>query len=286
MNNLKFIKRFSGLRFNKSYIIYSIFFGLSTLVIPLGVQFLVNNLALSGIWLNTVSFLVIIGAALFISQVIRHSQVILNEFLQREIFLKSIESWRNFKRQGYEHYFFENINLIKAFSIAYTNLVEICLVLIFGLITIIAFHPIFFLILFILGIFIYQILNSSKQAIKTSINESNKKYEFHESLIEGRGINEELVSAYFESRDQHFGFIRKNSFKVSVLTVIVHILILTIGIYLIQMNQLSVGQLVSAEILISGILSSLVKLPKTLESIYDYETSLYKLNYALEVNLE
>jgi hypothetical protein len=286
MNNLKFIKRFSGLGFNKSYIIYSIFFGLSTLVIPLGVQFLVNNLALSGIWLNTVSFLVIIGVALFISQVIRHSQVILNEFLQREIFLKSIESWKNFKRQGYEHYFFENINLIKAFSIAYTNLVEICLVLVFGLITIIAFHPIFFIILFVIGIFIYQILNTSKPAIKTSINESNKKYDLHESLTEGRGISEELVFAYFESRDKHFGFIRNNSFKVSVLTVIVHVLLLTIGIYLIQMNQLSVGQLVSAEIIISGILSSLVKLPKTLESIYDYETSLYKLNYALEVNVE
>ena len=197
-----------------------------------------------------------------------------------------IQPWKIFSRQGYEHYFFENLTLIKAFSTAYTNLVEISLVLIFGLITVIAFHPVFLIILFLIGIFLYQIFISSRPAIKTSINESNKKYELHESLTSGEGITDEQIAEYFGSRDQHFSFIRKNSFKVSLLTVIVHLLILFIGIYLIQINQLSVGQLVSAEIIVSGILSSLIKLPKTLEAIYDYETSVYKLNYALGESVE
>lgn len=286
MKNSKFLSSFSTLGFNKTYIVYAVFFGLSTLVIPLGVQFLVNNLALSGLWFNTISFLLIIGTALFFSQIIRHSQVILNEYLQREVFLHAVESWKRFSRQGYEHYFFENLSLIKAFSTAYTNMVEISLVVIFGLVTVIAFHPIFLVILLLIGLFIYQIFITSRPAITTSINESNKKYEMHKNLIKGNGISDELISAYFDSRDQHFSFIRKNSFKVSLLTVIVHLLLLFLGIYLIQINQLSVGQLVSAEIIISGILSSLIKLPKTLEAIYDYETSVYKLNYALGDSVE
>jgi ABC-type bacteriocin/lantibiotic exporter with double-glycine peptidase domain len=54
------------------------------------------------------------------------------------------------------------------------------------------------------------------------------------------------------------------------------------GCYLIVNNQLSVGQLVSAELIISGIFVSLVKLPQTLESIYDYETSQYKISGAMK----
>ncbi len=70
---------------------------------------------------------------------------------------------------------------------------------------------------------------------------------------------------------------------VSALTIFGQIFVLGIGCYLIQVNQLSVGQLVSAEIIISGIFMSFAKLPTTLESLYDFETSQYKISKALGV---
>jgi ABC-type bacteriocin/lantibiotic exporter with double-glycine peptidase domain len=62
-----------------------------------------------------------------------------------------------------------------------------------------------------------------------------------------------------------------------VLFILCQISLLGGGTWLVQSQQLSIGQLVSAEIILSGIMVSLNKLPTALEGLYDYETSIYKL---------
>ena len=104
MQRLSITTAMRSLKSNKSYIFYSIAYGLSSLILPFGIQFLVNNLALSGIWLNTVSFLVLIGLGLVISQIVRHSQVILIEFLEREVFIEGMRKWKNFNNEKYAQY--------------------------------------------------------------------------------------------------------------------------------------------------------------------------------------
>jgi ABC-type bacteriocin/lantibiotic exporter with double-glycine peptidase domain len=277
MKNLTLFKVFGQLKHHRRYIFYAIAYGLSTLILPLGVQYLVNNLALSGIWLNTLTFVVLIALGLIFTQICRHSQVILLEYFQREIFLLEIAIWKNFNRKGKEHYFFEVVNLLKSFAKSYSNLIEMALVVVFGLFTIIIFHPIFILLPIAIGTVLYQIFLNSLPPIKASIQESYKKYDLYYQLINTGTMSDVAVDDFLEARDHHFLFIRKNSFKISLLTIICHIFLLGTGIYLIQRNQLSVGQLVSAEIIISGIFNSLVKLPQTLESIYDYETGQYKI---------
>ena len=135
------------LRSHKTYVYYSLAYGLSTLIVPLGVQFLVNNLALSGLWLNISAFIIFIVIGLIISQAIKHSQLILVESLQREIFCIEMENWKDFKRKDFAHYYFEVLNLLKSFSKSYSNLIELALVIIFGLSTIMMFHPMFIPIL-------------------------------------------------------------------------------------------------------------------------------------------
>ena len=282
MKKLSIISKMRTLRWNKIYILYSIFYGLSSLVLPLGIQFLVNNLALSGIWLNTVSFLILIGAGLVISQIIRHSQVILIEFLQREIFIQEMLKWKKFNNKEYSHYYFEVLNVLKAFSKSYTSLIEMTLVMAFGIATIIIFHPSFIILAIIIGFTVYQIYKSSENAIKNSILESNEKYHIYNEVVLGKGVSDESIDQYLGARDGHFSFTRRNSFKISLLTIFIQVILLGMGCYLIIKNQLSVGQLVSAELIISGIFVSLVKLPQTLESVYDYETSQYKIAGAMK----
>jgi hypothetical protein len=269
------------LRHHKKYIYYSMIYGLSSLILPMGTQFLVNNLALSGIWFNTLSFLFIIGIGLCFSQVIKHSQVILGEALQREIFVIEIEKWKNFKNPSLSHIYFEIPGLLKSFSKAYSHLIELGLLVIFGLSTILLFHPAFILLPVIIGLTTYQIFQTFNPSIESSIEESNKKYELYEIISSGNEICHSDINSYLLARDDHFNFTKKNSFKVSALTVFCQILLLGSGSYLIQLEQLSVGQLVSAEIIITGIFISLLKLPQTLEAIFDYETSKYKIIKAL-----
>lgn len=266
------------LSFHKSYVYYSLAYGLSTLIVPLGVQFLVNNLALSGLWLNISAFILFIVLGLIISQVIKHSQLIIAESLQREIFCIEMEQWKDFNKSQYSHYYFEVQNLLKSFSKSYANLIELGLVMGFGLFTIIMFHPVFLSLSVVIIITLLQIYKSSPFVLASSIKESNEKYRLFDLVQSKNQIQESDIASFLSARNDHFAIIRKNSFKISALIIVVQSLLLILGCYLIQINQLSVGQLVSAEIIISGIFLPLSKLPLTLESVYDYETSKYKIN--------
>lgn len=281
MKHLKEIIRI--LASHKTYIYYSLGYGFSTLIVPLGVQFLVNNLALSGIWLNTTVFIFFIIVGLILAQAIKHSQLVLVESLQREMFCHEMKGWRNFKHAEYSHYYFEVLNLLKSFSKSYSNIIELCLVMFFGLLTIVIFHPAFLPIAMIIIITIYHIYTSSAPALHSSIKESDEKYNIFDKIHNSETVEDVDIRSFLSARDNHFKFVRKNSFKIATLIVIVQALLLTLGCYLISINELSIGQLVSAEIIISGIFIPLTKLPLTLEAIYDYETSKFKISKAMAV---
>ena len=119
--------------------------------------------------------------------------------------------------------------------------------------------------------------NTNSTNVPISIKESDEKYKLYDVVHSERQIQETDLQSFLEARDGHFSFVRRNSFIISALVVVVQTILLSVGCYLIKINQLSVGQLVSAEIIISGIFIPLSKLPLTLEAVYDYETSKYKI---------
>lgn len=270
------------LTLSRKYIFYAIIYGLSSLIIPLTTQYLVNNLALSGILSNTLTFLVLLSAALILSQVFKYSQVILNEYMQREIFFHEIKSWGKEGQNKQSPYFFEIFNMMKAFASSFSHLVELALLLVFGLLLILVFHPLFIVLLFILVASVWWIFASWNEAVDTSLKESEQKYILFKQKASGETLSESNIEDYLVERHHHFQYIKRNKFNVSVTFIVSQLFLIGIGIYLIEKNQLSVGQLVSAEIVLSGILSSLSKLPKTIESLYDYETSRVKIKGALE----
>ena len=280
--NFKYIKTIKALPLTKRYLLYAIAYGLSTLILPFGVQFLVNRLALSGILVNLVIFFLLLFFGLVFTQIVRHTQVILTEALQRSIYAMEAPRWSGLKKPELSHYFFEVHNLLKTFSKSFTHLVELSLIVIFGLSSILLFHPFFIIPAGLIVLTIYLLIRTSGPAIKTSIKESNEKYHVYQEIAEGHTFGAEKLVGFLTARDNHFKFIRRYSFYVSLTVIGIQLLVLGIGCYLIQINQLSVGQLVSAEIIISGILLSLTKLPLTLEAVYDFETSHYKLSKVLE----
>lgn len=276
-----FFETVKDLSSNKLYLYYSLAYGLSTLIVPLTIQYLVNNLALSGLWLNITVFVVFVLIGLSISYMIKHSQLVILESLQREIFSLESKRWMNVKKKDYSYYFFEVFNLLKSFAKSYSNIIELSLIMIFGLFTIILFHPIFIPVAIIIIVTIFQIYKSSAPALNSSIAESDQKYKLHSLIKSESKIDDSHLLDFLNAREKHFRFVRTNSFKVAILAVFIQTIIIALGSYLIRLEQLSVGQLVSAEIIISGIFISLSKLPKTLEAIYDYETSKYKIEKAL-----
>jgi hypothetical protein len=278
------IDSLASLYSHKLYIIFSLAYGISTLILPFGIQFLVNKLAISGLWSNIIVFIVLIIVALIISHAIKHSQMLILETLKREIFCFELEKWKRFDVSGNSIYYFEIFNLMKSFSICYANLIEMVLVTLFGLFSIITFHPYFILLVIIIVSILFYIYKSSNLEINSALKESNQKYEIFDQIILGNKLDESHFKGFLEARDEHFSFVRSNSLNVSFMSILVQSVFLILGCYLISINQLSIGQLVSAEIILTGILNSLSNLPKTIEDSNFYAVSRLKIEKALGVH--
>jgi putative ABC transport system ATP-binding protein len=267
----------------KNYLFLSVVYGLSTLVIPFGVQMLVNNLALTGLWVSTFSFLMLIGGALAVTLIVKYGQVILVEFLQRHILNTELKNWFDDtdEHQFKTPYYFEMYSMLKSFASITAEGIDLLLTCFFGVLALTFIHPAFFVLSLVFLLLTYVIRMQGRGAIATSIEESNRKYYLFHSLYEKDfGPYADKALGYFDARNNHFGYIRRQAITVFFTYFILHIMLLAWGIHLIQINQLSLGQLVSAEIILSGMLTNYAKLPKLLESFYDFETSCYKLDYA------
>lgn len=275
-----FLSTITQLALNRKYIFYSIIYGLSTLILPLAIQFLVNNLALAGIWVNIVVFMIIIGAGLCLSLVIKYCQVVLVEFLKRELFVMTAQDWKENIKEKYRPYFIEKFFLMKTFTKSYTILVETALITIFGLLMIVIFHPAFIILPILIFAVLYQVNQSTRPAIEASIKLSDEKYFLFDNALHNILPDTPSVENYLVARDKRFRFIRVNTIKFSILYIVCQLLLLGGGAWMIETAQLSIGQLVSAEIILSNILLSMVKVPEALEGMYDFETSIYKMNKA------
>ncbi len=281
MRKLTFVEIIKFLKLRRPYYLYACLFGLSSLVVPLGAQFLVNSLALSGIWINVFSFMVLISIGMIISNGLKYYLVVLKEYIQRELFIIEASKWTKKLEIKESKYFLESVMLLKSFSSVFTNFVEISLIFIFGMIAIISFHPAFVIIAIMFGICFYLFYMKTENAIRTSIEESNQKYDMFDLVIDNKNISEGCITKYLVARDEHFTIVKNITLQISILTLLCQISLLGGGIYLIGVGQLSIGQLIAAEIILSGILQAISKLPETLEALYDFETSIYKLNKAL-----
>lgn len=269
---------------SKKYVFLAVLYGLSTLVIPLATQFLVNSLALSSIFANTFIFLVIVLVLLSLAQLFRYGQLVILEFIQRQLFMSHARKWEENVNPRKSHYMLEIQTAMKSFSIAYSHFVELGLSVLFGYLVIISLHPLLIFLPIFSGVAVWFMFRTWKPAVASSVEESNTKYDLVDLKFEGLKLSDSELAAFLEARALHFTFVKRATIIVSANFIISQLYLLGTGIFLIEVSQLSVGQLVAAEIILTGIMVSSSKLPKTMEALYDLETSEIKLEKALGVS--
>ena len=276
-----FRKTLVSTRLPKKYVILAVLYGLSNLVVPFATQFLVNSLSLSSIFANTFIFLIIVLCLLSLAQLLRYGQLVILEFIQREIFLVEAKKWEVQTLAKKSHYMLEIQTLMKSFSSAYGHLVELGLSVLFGFLVIMSFHPALIILPAITGAGFWYLFSTWQEAVRTSVVESNNKYKMVELKFNSEFLDDGIFAEFLRARDLHFSYIKRATIIVSVIFVVSQLYLLGTGIFLIELSQLSVGQLVSAEIILTGIMVSVTKLPKTMEALYDLDTSKIKLQLAL-----
>jgi putative ABC transport system ATP-binding protein len=188
----------------------------------------------------------------------------------------------------------------KSFTILLTGGTIIFLQTFVGLTLLAFYHPYFLLFDFILIILLYLVwFLFGKKAIITAINESNSKYKVANWLEEiarenlffktrkrkdaALKISDSYILNYLKDRKSHFKKVFGQEIFLLTIYALMSSLILGLGGFLVMKGQLTLGQLVAAELIVTLILSSFSQFQKYLDAFYDLIAAIEKLSHFYDI---
>ena len=299
----------------RTILIFSVVIGLLSLTTPLAVEAVVNTIAF-GKYLQP---LIVLSAIVLIFLGFRAAlnvlMTIVTEFLQRKLFVRTVEDlsyrltrvplsvWKKYHGPELVNRFFDIVSVQKITSKLLLESLMLFLQTIIGLTVLAFYHP--FLLGYDIGLLVMMsvvLFFIGKGAIATAKEESQLKYETaawlqeivrHPSTFKFNGglcyaihRADELAASYINHRQSHFNIlIRQISFSM-IMQVLAATILLALGGFLVIDGQMTLGQLVAAELIVTVILGSFAKLGKDLESFYDLMASVDKLGKLFDLPVE
>ena len=296
-------------------LIYSIIIGLLSLTMPLAVEAVVNTIAygrtLQPLIVLSLIVLVFLGFRAGLSVLM----TVVTETIQRKLFVRTVEdlsyrltrvplsTWKKYHGTELVNRFFDIVNVQKVTSKLLLETLMLGLQTVIGLTVLAFYHP--FLLGYDIGLLVIMTIVLwfiGRGAVKTARDESQLKYETAAWLQEivrhpttfkyngglGYAINraDELAAQYINHRQSHFRILIKQISFAMVMQVVAATVLLALGGYLVIEKQITLGQLVAAELIITVILGSFAKLGKDLESYYDLMASVDKLGKLFDLPVE
>lgn len=300
-------------------LIFSIFSGLLYLAAPLAVDAVVSNLAFGGQAQPYLQALVVVGIALFaclaLQAIVTGLQFYLSDVIQRRIFVRTASdlAYRlpRVRAQALDEVhapelvnrFMDVVTAQKSTSLLLLDGVNLVFASVIGMMMLALYHPMLLLfaaVLLILLVLCIWLLG--KGAVNTSIEESRMKYDlvnwFEEIahfpfLFKGPGGQtmaydraNQLATDYVIARSRHFGVLMRQIAGLLTVQVIAAATLLMMGGYLVISQQITLGQLVASELIMSAIVASLAKLGKNLEAWYDAMAAMDKLGHIFDLETE
>jgi putative ABC transport system ATP-binding protein len=230
----------------------------------------------------------------------------LAELIQRRLFARTAENlarrlplvqaraWDDVDATRMVNRFFEVVTIQKVVSILLLDGISIILTAFIGMVVLAFYHPI--LLAFDIGILLSTLLllfGWGRRGIRTAVEESVAKHavagwlqevardeEAFRSHSGGKlayDVAGALTLRYLEARSNHFRVVFRQSIGGLVLQVAAVVSMLGIGGWLVLVGQMTLGQLVAAELIIAVVTGSLAKVGKYLETFYDLMASVDKL---------
>ncbi|MFD2569202.1 ABC transporter transmembrane domain-containing protein [Spirosoma soli] len=299
--------------------LYALVTGLISLSLPLGVQ-AVFNLVSGGLVFSSVYLLIgLVILGVIATGLLLVGQMTLVEVMQQRIFAKAaFEFTYRLPRiepdalSGYYppelmNRFFDVLTIQKGLPKLLIDLTAAAVQIVFGIILLSVYHPIFigFGTLTVLAIFlICRIYGPS--GIKTSLNESKYKYkvvawledvarelptyrhqrsESWSDPLEPIDKMDDLVANYVTYRSAHFQVLKRFFYSGVAFKTIVTGGLLILGTTLVVGREMSLGQFVAAELIIVLITSSVDKLISGIDTVFDLLTAVEKIGAVTDLPL-
>jgi len=303
----------------KTLLIFSVFSGILYLAAPLAVDAVVSNLAFGAQQRPFIQALVVLSLALFFSlalqAVVTGFQYYISDIIQRRIFVRvaSDLAYRlpRVKAQALDdvhapelvNRFLDVVTVQKSTSMLLLDGVNLVFSTLIGMLLLALYHPVLLLfVAVLLALIVVTIWLLGRGAVKTSIQESMIKYDlvnWYEEiahfpfLFKGPGGHvmayeraNQLATDYVHARAKHFRVLMRQIAGLLTLQVFAAAALLVTGGYLVVSQQITLGQLVASELIMSAIVSSLSKFGKKLEAWYDAMAAMDKLGHIFDLEIE
>lgn len=295
-------------------VMYSAAVGLTTLAIPVAVQTLVNTVAFSAVVQSLVVISVALLGFLCLSGVLRILRFMAAEYIQRRIFVRfalaiadrlsildpAVTRTKFLPEQV--NRFFDTLTVQKAAVSVLIEGSQMLLQTVIGLILLAVYHPALaaFDAVLITGLICVFLLG--RGAARTTVAESDAKYAvaawlediaaqpalFRHPAAARQAVaqTDNLAQAYLQTRQAHFRIILRQFAGGVTLQIVANVSLLLIGGWLVMEGELTLGQLVAAELVVALVVAGLAKLGKLVESLYDLLAGVTKLGKLMDLPVD
>ncbi len=291
---------------------YAVAIGLVSLVTPLAVQALVSSLALGTVVQPVIVLSVVVVVALLVAGLLRTLQLYVTEMVQRRLFARLVAdlAWRlprlvpqaGRDDSKFVNRFFDVVTLQKSAASLMLDGLGLALEIGVGLALLVLYSDVLLAFAVLLCFALVVVFAMGRGAVKTSIDESYRKHDvaawfeelaLHPTVWRGRSARglavargEALAHGYLGARAAHFRVLLRQATGLYVIQALSAAALLGVGGALVLDGQLTLGQLVAAELVVFGLLAGLAKLPKQLETAYDLLAAIDKIGALVDLDVD
>ncbi len=295
-------------------VVYAVVIGLLTLLTPITVQAVVNSVAFGATLQPLVVLTLLLFGGLSFSAILRLLEAYVVEVLQRRYFVRvaddfgrrlaSVPVREHDKRFGPElvNRFFDIVSIQKSLSTLLLDGLSLVLQTGVGMILLGFYHPLLLAFNAVLVALLLLVLALGRGALPTAIGESSAKYKVAGWLEDIARVPRLFVGAsardhawnradllardYIAARKNHFHVLLRQLSGGMFLQVLAVVSLLGVGGYLVLIRQLTLGQLVAAELIVTSMGAGFSKLGKNLEKFYDLGVGVLKIGSVLDLPTE
>ena len=296
-------------------VVYAIGVGIFTLATPIAVQALVNTVAFGAILQPLVVLTILLLAGLNLASGLQALQFWVVEILQQRLLARIVSDLGHRLPRLHTsalddaygpvlvNRFYDVVTLQKATASLLLGGLSVALQAAIGMAVLAFYHPLLLTFdIFLLGSVLVIILGFGRAAVRTSIDESKAKHNLAAWLQElarapiafkraggpafGLQRADDLTRRYLDARRLHFRFLFRQVLGSLGLQATASAVLLGLGGWLVIERQLTLGQLVAAELIVSTVVSAIAKFGKHLEAYYDMVAAVEKLGSLADLPLE
>lgn len=293
-------------------LVYALFVGLLGVVTPIAVQALVTTVTFGTLMQPLVVLALMVFGALAFAATLRALSIWVVEVVRRRFFARvatvlTLRLSRADRRALAEsggrelaNRFFDVFAAQKAAVSLLVDGLDVVLTVVVGMLVLGFYHPLLlaFDVLLVLAV-TTVVLFLGRHGARTAIAVSKKKYEaaaFFQELASGMaahrlGAGPELAARdaelhareWLAARAEHYRIVFSQTASMLALQAIASAALVGVGGFLVIGRQLTLGQLVAAELIVTTVVAALAKVGKHLETYYELLASLDKLGHLLDV---